>query len=105
MRTVNIHEAKTHLSRLIEEAAKGEPFVIANNFEACFACFVSNSAYAIHSDMSVPLVRNKSIVLRVGTVNLVQSVRLSGLNRLTVEFRRKSEKGDLPKSRRTCELL
>jgi prevent-host-death family protein len=29
MRTVNIHEAKTHLSRLIEEAAKGEPFVIA----------------------------------------------------------------------------
>ena len=29
MQTVNIHEAKTHLSRLIERAAKGEPFVIA----------------------------------------------------------------------------
>ncbi|MBM3583515.1 MAG: type II toxin-antitoxin system Phd/YefM family antitoxin [Alphaproteobacteria bacterium] len=29
MRIVNIHEAKTHLSRLIERAAKGEPFVIA----------------------------------------------------------------------------
>ena len=29
MRTVNIHEAKTHLSRLIEQAAKGESFVIA----------------------------------------------------------------------------
>jgi len=29
MRTVNIHQAKTHLSRLIEQAAKGEPFVIA----------------------------------------------------------------------------
>ena len=29
MRTVNIHEAKTHLSRLIERAAAGEPFVIA----------------------------------------------------------------------------
>jgi prevent-host-death family protein len=28
-RTVNIHEAKTHLSRLIEEAVQGEPFVIA----------------------------------------------------------------------------
>lgn len=28
-RTVNIHEAKTHLSRLIEEALQGEPFVIA----------------------------------------------------------------------------
>jgi antitoxin (DNA-binding transcriptional repressor) of toxin-antitoxin stability system len=29
MKTVNIHEAKTHLSRLLEEAMKGEPFVIA----------------------------------------------------------------------------
>lgn len=29
MRTVNIHEAKTHLSRLVEGAARGEPFVIA----------------------------------------------------------------------------
>ena len=29
MRTVNIHEAKTHLSRLVERAAQGEPFVIA----------------------------------------------------------------------------
>lgn len=29
MRTVNIHEAKTHLSRLIERAAKGEGFIIA----------------------------------------------------------------------------
>ncbi|WP_413988069.1 type II toxin-antitoxin system Phd/YefM family antitoxin [Labrys okinawensis] len=29
MRTVNIHEAKTHLSRLVEQAAAGEPFVIA----------------------------------------------------------------------------
>lgn len=29
MYTVNIHEAKTNLSRLIELAAKGEPFIIA----------------------------------------------------------------------------
>jgi prevent-host-death family protein len=29
MRTVNIHEAKTHLSRLVEQAAAGEPFIIA----------------------------------------------------------------------------
>lgn len=29
MRTVNIHEAKTHLSRLIDQAAKGESFIIA----------------------------------------------------------------------------
>lgn len=31
MRTVNIHEAKTHLSRLVDRAAAGEPFVIAKN--------------------------------------------------------------------------
>lgn len=29
MKTVNIHEAKTHLSKLIEGARKGEPFIIA----------------------------------------------------------------------------
>ncbi|MGB7190716.1 MAG: type II toxin-antitoxin system prevent-host-death family antitoxin [Acidobacteriaceae bacterium] len=29
MNTYNIHEAKTHLSRLIEKAVKGESFVIA----------------------------------------------------------------------------
>jgi len=29
MQIVNIHEAKTHLSRLIEKAAGGEPFIIA----------------------------------------------------------------------------
>lgn len=31
MRTVNIHEAKTHLSRLVEKAAKGEAFIIAKS--------------------------------------------------------------------------
>lgn len=29
MKTINIHEAKTHLSRLVEQAVKGEPFIIA----------------------------------------------------------------------------
>lgn len=29
MKTVGVHEAKTHLSRLIDQAVKGEPFVIA----------------------------------------------------------------------------
>jgi prevent-host-death family protein len=29
MKTVNIHDAKTHLSKLVEEASRGEPFVIA----------------------------------------------------------------------------
>jgi prevent-host-death family protein len=29
MKTINIHEAKTQLSKLVEEAAKGDSFVIA----------------------------------------------------------------------------
>jgi len=29
MRTVNIHEAKTHLSKLVEEANKGKEVIIA----------------------------------------------------------------------------
>ena len=29
MRVVNMHEAKTHLSRLVKAAAEGEPFAIA----------------------------------------------------------------------------
>lgn len=29
METVNMHEAKTHLSRLVAKAAKREPFIIA----------------------------------------------------------------------------
>jgi prevent-host-death family protein len=31
MRTVNMHEAKTHLSRLVDRAAQGEPFIIAKS--------------------------------------------------------------------------
>jgi prevent-host-death family protein len=29
MRTINISEAKAHLSKLVDEAALGEPFIIA----------------------------------------------------------------------------
>jgi prevent-host-death family protein len=29
IRTVNIHEAKTQLSKLVDQAANGEPFIIA----------------------------------------------------------------------------
>lgn len=29
MKSINIHEAKTHLSRLVDQAVKGESFVIA----------------------------------------------------------------------------
>ncbi len=29
MDTINIHQAKTHLSRLVDQAANGKPFIIA----------------------------------------------------------------------------
>lgn len=29
MHTVNIHDAKTNLSKLVDQASKGEPFIIA----------------------------------------------------------------------------
>lgn len=31
MRSYNMHEAKTHLSRLVREAVAGEPFIIARS--------------------------------------------------------------------------
>lgn len=31
MDTINMHEAKTHLSQLVDRAAKGEPFIIAKS--------------------------------------------------------------------------
>ena len=31
MKQINIHEAKTHLSSLVEKAAAGEPFIIAKS--------------------------------------------------------------------------
>lgn len=42
MQQVNIHEAKTNLSRLIEQAVKGESFVIAKSGKP----MVTVSAYA-----------------------------------------------------------
>lgn len=29
--TINMHEAKTHLSKLVEQAVNGEPFIIARS--------------------------------------------------------------------------
>ena len=42
MQQVNIHEAKTNLSKLIEKAVHGEPFVIAKSGKP----MVTVSAYA-----------------------------------------------------------
>jgi hypothetical protein len=39
MRTVNLHEAKTQLSKLVARAVQGEPFIIAEDFR-CQLCQV-----------------------------------------------------------------
>lgn len=46
MQQVNIHEAKTHLSKLIEKAVKGETFIIAKAGKP----MVTVSAYAPPGD-------------------------------------------------------
>lgn len=46
MRTINTHEAKTHLSRLVEQAAKGESFVIAKKGKAMVKVVPVNSPEA-----------------------------------------------------------
>lgn len=46
MRTVNIHEAKTHLSRLVEQAADGESFIIAKAGKPMVKVIALDSAQA-----------------------------------------------------------
>ena len=41
MRTVNIHAAKTHLSRLVDEVAAGEEIVIAKAANGSPVCCLS----------------------------------------------------------------
>lgn len=44
MKVVNIHEAKTHLSRLIEEALAGEEIIIARGNEPVVRLVLVDSA-------------------------------------------------------------
>lgn len=60
MMTVNIHEAKTQLSKLVDQAAKGEPFVIAKagkplvKVEALEAPAIPRRLGFMKGDISVP---------------------------------------------------
>lgn len=56
MRQVNMHEAKTHLSRLVEEAAAGEPFVI------CKAGRPMVRVTPLHGDGQAPEVRRLGLL-------------------------------------------
>ena len=58
MRRVNIHEAKTHLSRLVEEAARGEPFVIAKAGKAMVKVVPLEPAEAIDTSRRFTFLRN-----------------------------------------------
>ena len=57
MQQVNIHDAKTHLSRLIEQAVRGESFVIAKSGKP----MVTVTAYAPPPDPAkrVGFLRNR----------------------------------------------
>jgi antitoxin (DNA-binding transcriptional repressor) of toxin-antitoxin stability system len=44
IKTVNVHEAKTHLSRLIQEALDGEDIIIARDHEPLVRLVMVDSA-------------------------------------------------------------
>lgn len=48
MQTINIHEAKTHLSRLVEQAAKGDSFIIAKAGKPLVKVMALNSPEPAH---------------------------------------------------------
>jgi prevent-host-death family protein len=59
METVNMHQAKTHLSRLVEKAAKGEPFIIAKAGKPMVKVVpleqpVSRIGFLAHEKMTIP---------------------------------------------------
>lgn len=58
MQTVNIHEAKTHLSRLVEQAATGDPFIIAK----------AGKPLVKVSRLDVPECRKKRLGFMVGQI-------------------------------------
>lgn len=45
---MNIHQAKTHLSKLVEEAARGEPFVIAKAGKPLAKVMALDAPAAVH---------------------------------------------------------
>lgn len=65
MKTVNVHEAKTHLSRLLERVEAGEEIVIARNGKAVAKLVAVSRArrrpgglkgkVRIHDDFDAPL--------------------------------------------------
>ena len=57
MATITIHKAKTQLSKLVDRAAKGEPFVIAEAGKPLPQHFVNRSAsyMQVEADMDCAL--------------------------------------------------
>lgn len=49
MRVVNVHHAKTHLSRLLREVAAGEPFIIARAGKPVAKVVAADSPVALKS--------------------------------------------------------
>lgn len=60
MRTVNMHEAKTQLSRLVARAAKGEGFIIAKaGKRRCRAASASWPARLLYPTISIAWARTR----------------------------------------------
>ena len=82
MDTYNIHEAKTHLSRLIEKAAKGEPFVIAKAGKPMV------KVVAIDDPPAKPMQR---IGFMKGEINIPEDFKAFGLEEIEEIFYGKGE--------------
>jgi prevent-host-death family protein len=77
VKTVNIHEAKTHLSRLLERVEAGEEIVIARNGKAVAKLVAVSRArrrpgglkgkIRIHDDFDAPLPRSILAPFRGGS--------------------------------------
>lgn len=77
MATVNIHDAKTHLSKLIEKASKGESFVIAK----------SGRPVVKVSAVGAP-VAPKRLGFLAGEISVPEDFDRMGEGRITALFRR-----------------
>ena len=53
MQTVNIHEAKTQLSKLVEQAAQGESFIIAKA-GTCWDNLVQTLIIGVYLTVDIP---------------------------------------------------
>src|SRR5271170_7960198 len=70
MKTINIHEAKTHLSKLVELAARGESFVIAKAGKPMVKVIALDAPEPAHM---------KRFGFLAGQIKIPKAMRLAGI--------------------------